>query len=76
MLDFSLQVSRLLPGGLGVLGVFITSSEGLSKVDRGAVKTVLHDMAAQLRKDCASIYKGHTTQQMLILSFDPRSKKV
>ncbi|XP_055346080.1 protein odr-4 homolog [Paramacrobiotus metropolitanus] len=74
--SLSRQVSRLLPGGLSVLGIFLTSPAEIPKTSRPKLKEILMDISSVIRKDCPALHQdAAASDDKVILAFDPRSKQ-
>ncbi|OQV15511.1 putative Protein odr-4-like protein [Hypsibius exemplaris] len=69
----AVEVQRLLPGGLNVLGIFFTSATEVPKTARPRLKELMSEISAALKKDCPNLFLNSESDEKVLLAFEPRS---
>ncbi|GAU89588.1 hypothetical protein RvY_02122-2 [Ramazzottius varieornatus] len=74
--SLAVQVSRLLPGGLQILGIFFTLGGEVPKTVRPRLKELMNEMSIAIQKDCTELYVESEVDDKILLAFEPRSQNI
>ena len=70
------QVSRLLPGGLQILGIFFTFGGEVPKIIRPRLKELMNELSTVIQKDCSELITDSEVDDKILLAFEPRSQNM